>query len=99
MTTKDERTTIDMSSAAAPAEAAALLEHLQQGAQDAWRAAAQAAFSGDGEYESRRDTAVDVDEVFRDAMWQTFESGLRHPGEDVTAFARRVTEPDPEAGQ
>jgi hypothetical protein len=24
-------------------------------------------------------------------MWQTFESGVRHPGEDVTGFARRVT--------
>lgn len=97
MTTRNEMTEINMTSPAAPAEAAALLAHLQHGAQTAWHAASQAADSG--EYERRRAMAADVDEVFRDAMWQTVELGLRRPGEDVTAFAQRVAEPDLEAGQ
>jgi hypothetical protein len=90
-------TVVGMSSAATPAEAAALLGQLQHGAKSAWHAAAQA--FGVAESERRRAMAADVDDVFRDAMWQTAESGLRHPGEDVTAFAQRIAEQDPEAGQ
>jgi hypothetical protein len=97
MGTPRETTVAAWFSAATPTEAAALLTQLHQGAKTARRAAAQA--YGPGEYRSRRAMAVDLDDVLRDTMWQTFESGFLHPGEDVPAFAQRIAEQDAEAGQ
>ena len=42
------------------------------------------------EYESRFQNAAEVDGVFRDAMWETIENGMRRPGEPVEEFAERA---------
>jgi hypothetical protein len=42
------------------------------------------------EYQSRFQNAAEVDDVFRDVMWETAESGMRRPGELVEEFAERA---------
>ncbi len=42
------------------------------------------------EYQSRFQTAAEVDGVFRDLMWETLTNGMRQPGEPVEEFADRA---------
>jgi hypothetical protein len=72
-----------------PVEAANLLARLEEGHQAAWLSTHQTPWRS-AEYESRFQNAAEVDSVFRDVMWETVESGMRHPGEPVEQFAQRA---------
>src|SRR5215469_15669288 len=72
-----------------PIEAANLLAKLEEGHQAAWRSTHEARWRS-AEYDSRFHNAAEVDGVFRDVMWETVESGMRHPGEPVEQFAQRA---------
>ena len=63
-----------------PVEAANLLVKLEDGHQASWLSTRDA-LRPSAEHESRFQTAAEIDEVFRDLMWETLESGMRHPGE------------------
>jgi hypothetical protein len=72
-----------------PAEAANLLVKLQDGHHAAWLATDEVPWQST-EYESRFHNAADVDDVFRDLMWETVQNGMRRPGEPVEEFAARA---------
>jgi hypothetical protein len=72
-----------------PVEAANLLVRLEDGHQAAWLATDEAPWQSP-EYESRFHNAAEVDDVFRDLMWETVQNGMRRPGEPVQEFAARA---------
>jgi hypothetical protein len=72
-----------------PVEAANLLVELEDGHQAAWLSTREARWPS-AEYESRFQNAADIDDVFRDLMWETVENGMRRPGELVEHFAERA---------
>jgi len=72
-----------------PVEAANLLVKLEGGHQAAWLATHDVPWPS-AEYESRFQNATEVDDVFRDLMWETVENGMRRPGEPVEEFAERA---------
>src|SRR5262249_3051979 len=72
-----------------PVEAANLLEKLENGHQAAWLSTHEAQWQT-AEYQSRFQTAAEVDGIFRDLMWETVENGMRRPGEPVEEFAERA---------
>jgi len=75
-----------------PAEAAALLEKLEEGQQAAWLATHHLPWHSP-DYQARFHTAAEVDGVFRDLMWETLTTGMRRPGEPVDEFADRAHAP------
>ena len=85
MTTTQSNLTEDMT----PAEAANLLVKLEDGHQASWLSTRDA-LRPSAEHESRFQTAAEIDEVFRDLMWETLENGMRRPGELVEHFAERA---------
>jgi hypothetical protein len=85
VTTTQSNITKDMT----PVEAANLLAKLEAGHQAAWLSTHEAPRPS-AEYESRFQNAAEVDGVFRDAMWETVENGMRRPGEPVEEFAERA---------
>ena len=72
-----------------PVEAANLLVSLQQGHQAAWRSTRETR-SQSSEYETRFQTAAEIDGVLGDAMWETVVNGMRRAGEPVEQFAERA---------
>jgi hypothetical protein len=72
-----------------PVEAANLLVKLEDGHQAAWLSIRDARWPS-AEYQSRFQTAAEIDDVFRDLMWETLENGMRRPGEVVEHFAERA---------
>jgi hypothetical protein len=82
-------TRINITTGMTPAEAATLLEKLDQGQQAAWLATHQAPWHS-AEHQARFGTAAEVDGVFRDLMWETLETGMRRPGEPAEEFADRA---------
>ena len=86
MTTTQSNLTRDMT----PAEAANLLEQLDEGQQAAWLSTHQVPWHS-AEYQSRFQNAAEVDDIFRDLMWETVDNGMRRPGELVEKFAERAT--------
>jgi hypothetical protein len=72
-----------------PVEAANLLVRLEDGHQAAWISTRDAQWQS-AEYQSRFQTAADIDDVFRNVMWETLENGMRRPGELVEDFAERA---------
>ena len=85
MTTTQSNLTKDMT----PVEAANLLVKLEDGHQAAWLSTREARWPS-AEYESRFQNAAEIDDVFRDLMWETLENGMRRPGELVEDFAERA---------
>jgi hypothetical protein len=85
VTTPESNITKDMS----PVEAANLLAKLEEGHQAAWLSTHEVPWQ-DAEYQSRFQNAAEVDGVFRDAMWETVENGMRRPCESVEEFAERA---------
>jgi hypothetical protein len=85
VTTTESNITKDMT----PLEAANLLEKLEEGQQAAWLSTHQVPWHS-AEYQSRFQNAAEVDDVFRDLMWETVEIGMRRPGEPVEEFAERA---------
>ncbi len=85
MTTTDSNITKNMTSA----EAANLLARLEEGHQAAWLAIHDVPWHS-AEYQLRFQNAAEVDDVFRDVMWETVENGMRRPGEPVEEFAERA---------
>ena len=85
MTTTELGITKDMT----PIEAANLLARLEEGHQAAWRSTHETQWRG-AEYDSRFHNAAEVDGIFRDVMWETVESGMRHPSEPIGQFAQRA---------
>jgi hypothetical protein len=83
--TTDSSITTDMT----PVEAANLLVRLEDGHQAAWLATDEVPWQST-EYESRFHNAAEVDDVFRDLMWETLQNGMRRPGELVEEFAVRA---------
>jgi hypothetical protein len=71
-----------------PQEAAALLNHLEDGSQAAWQARYEARFTPQGE--ARFATAAELDAIRVDALWATVENGMRQPGEPLEDFTTRV---------
>jgi hypothetical protein len=72
-----------------PIEAANLLVKLEDGNQAAWLSTRDA-WSPSAEYQSRSQNVADIDDIFRDLMWETLENGMRRPGELVEDFAERA---------
>jgi hypothetical protein len=72
-----------------PVEAANLLVRLEDGHQAAWLVTDEVPWRST-EYESRFQNAAEVDDVFRDLMWETVQNGMRRPGEPVAEFAARA---------
>ena len=85
MTPTDFDVTKDMT----PIEAANLLAKLEDGHQAAWRSTHETRWRS-AEYDSRFRNAAEVDGIFRDVMWETVESGMRHPGKPIEQFAQRA---------
>lgn len=85
MTTTDSSIAQDLT----PVEAANLLEKLEEGHQAAWLSTHQVPWHS-AEYQARFQNAAEVDDVFRDLMWETVENGMRRPGEPVEEFAERA---------
>jgi hypothetical protein len=85
VTTTQSNLTKDMT----PTEAANLLVKLEDGHQAAWLCTREARWPS-AEYESRFQNAAEIDDVFRDVMWETLENGMRRPGELVEQFAERA---------
>jgi hypothetical protein len=85
VTTTQSNLTNDMT----PAEAANLLVKLEDGHQAAWLSTREARWPSN-EYESRFHNAAEIDDVFRDLMWETVENGMRRPGELVEDFGERA---------
>ncbi len=78
-----------------PAEAAQLLTALEEGQRAAWASAH--AVRGTAEGESRFAAANEVNGAYLDAMWETYDNGMRHPAESIEQFTARVApEPEPE---
>jgi hypothetical protein len=86
VTTTQSKLTKDMT----PVEAANLLEQLDEGQQAAWLSTHRVPWDS-AEYQSRFQNAAEVDDVFRDLMWETLDNGMRRPGELVEEFAERAT--------
>ena len=72
-----------------PVEAANLLERLEEGHQAAWLSTREVPWHS-AEYQSRFQNAAEVDDVFRDVMWETVQNGMRRPGEPVEEFTERA---------
>jgi hypothetical protein len=72
-----------------PVEAANLLTKLEEGHQAAWLSTHEVPWPS-AEYQSRFQNAAEVDDVFRDLMWETAENGMRRPGEPVKEFTDRA---------
>ncbi len=85
MTTTGSNITKNMT----PLEASNLLEKLEGGHQAAWLSTREVPWQS-AEYQSRFQNAAEVDDVFRDLMWETVENGMRRPGEPVEEFAERA---------
>jgi hypothetical protein len=85
VTTTENNITTDMT----PVEAANLLVKLEEGHQAAWLSTREVPWQS-AEYHARFQNAAEVDDVFRDVMWETLETGMRCPGEPVEEFAERA---------
>jgi hypothetical protein len=85
VTTTQRNLTKDMT----PVEAANLLGKLEDGHQAAWLSTRDAQWPS-AEYQSRLQNAAEIDDVFRDLMWETLENGMRRPGELVEHFTERA---------
>jgi hypothetical protein len=85
VTTTENNITTDMT----PVEAANLLVKLEEGHQAAWLSPREVPWQS-AEYHARFQNAAEVDDVFRDVMWETLETGMRCPGEPVEEFAERA---------
>jgi hypothetical protein len=85
VTTTDSRITRNLTLV----EAANLLEKLEEGHQAAWLSTRQVPWHS-ADYQARFQNAAEVDDVFRDLMWETVENGMRRPGEPVEEFAERA---------
>jgi hypothetical protein len=85
VTTTQSNLTNDMT----PVEAANLLVKLEDGHQAAWLSTREARWPS-AEYQSRFQNAAEIDDVFRDLMWETLDKGMRQPGELVEDFAERA---------
>jgi hypothetical protein len=85
VTTTESNLTKDMT----PIEAANLLVQLEDGHQAAWLSTRDGRWPS-AEYQSRFQNAAEIDDVFRDIMWETLENGMRRPGELVEDFAERA---------
>ncbi len=85
MTTTESNITKDMTHV----EVANLLTKLEEGHQAAWLSTHEVPWQS-AEYQSRFQNAAEVDDVFRDLMWETVENGMRRPGELVEEFAERA---------
>jgi hypothetical protein len=85
VTTTQSKLTNDMT----PAEAANLLVKLEDAHQAAWLSTREARWPS-AEYQSRLQHATEIDDVFRDLMWETLDNGMRRPGELVEHFADRA---------
>jgi len=85
VTTTENNITKDMT----PVEAATLLEKLEEGHQAAWLSTREVPWHS-AEYQSRFQNAAEVDDIFRDLMWETVQNGMRRPGEPVEEFAERA---------
>jgi hypothetical protein len=70
-------------------EAANLLVKLDDGHQAAWLSTREAQWPS-AEFESRFQNAAEIDDVFRDLMWETLANSMRRPGELVEDFAERA---------
>jgi hypothetical protein len=82
-----------------PGEAANLLAVLQDGHQAAWTSTREVP-SQSPDYETRLQTAREVNDAFLDLMGETVQNGMRQPGETVEQFAQRAehdTTPAPSA--
>jgi hypothetical protein len=79
----------NLTTAMTPVEAANLLVRLDDGHQAAWLATDEIPWQST-EYESRFQNAAEVDDIFRDLMWETVQNGMRRPGEPVQEFAVRA---------
>jgi len=84
VTTTESNLTKDMT----PVEAANLLAKLEDGHQAAWLSTRETRWPS-AQHEARFQNAADIDDVFRDLMWETLENGMRRPGELVEHFAER----------
>jgi len=85
VTTTESNITKDMTHV----EVANLLTKLEEGHQAAWLSTHEVPWQS-AEYQSRFQNAAEVDDVFRDLMWETVENGMRRPGEPVEEFAERA---------
>lgn len=72
-----------------PGEAANLLAVLEGGHQAAWKSTREVSWQSP-DYESRFQTAREVNEAFLDLMDETAQNGMRQPGETVEQFAERA---------
>jgi hypothetical protein len=72
-----------------PGEAANLLAVLEDGHQAAWKSTREVSWQSP-DYESRFQTAREVNDAFLDLMDETVQNGMRQPGETVEQFARRA---------
>jgi len=72
-----------------PVEAANLLVKLEDAHQAAWLSTREARWPS-ADYESRLQNAAEIDDVFRDVMWESLDNGMRRPGELVEHFADRA---------
>jgi hypothetical protein len=80
-----------------PQEAAALLNHLENGTQAAWQAQHEARSTPQAQ--ARFAAAAELDAIRVDAWWATVENGMRHPGEPLADFTARVhRQPSPGTG-
>jgi hypothetical protein len=81
-----------------PQEAAALLNHLEGGAQAAWQAQHEARFTPQAQ--ARFATAAELDALRLDTWWATVENGMRQPGEPLADFTTRVNrQPSTDTGR
>jgi hypothetical protein len=62
---------------------------LEDGQQASWLSTREARWPS-AEYHSRLRSAADIDDIFRNVMWETLENGMRRPGELVEDFAERA---------
>jgi predicted GIY-YIG superfamily endonuclease len=72
-----------------PGEAADLLAVLEDGHRAAWKSTREVSWQSP-DYESRFQTAREVNDAFLDLMGETVQNGMRQPGETVEQFARRA---------
>jgi hypothetical protein len=72
-----------------PGEAANLLAVLEDGHQAAWTSTREVPWQSP-DYESRLQTAREVNDAFLDLMGETARNGMRQPGETVEQFAQRA---------
>ncbi len=94
--TSAETKEIDLISGSDPRTVAELLRVLEEGSLAGWHYASEAAYRDPQEHKNRLDYAADVDTVYRDALWQNIQAGVRKPGETVAEFGERIEREDAE---